>query len=172
MADMAGAPGSTATQTSSTSSSQLTRHKSRYKVTKFALKIEGQEEPISLHPVCINQIIIMQDYDNCIQPIFLVKAVLPPMIIDYIDTHISTVSFIIRLQLIDDNSAADLLKLDKSPNRDGVDDICNDSFILFSVDSGKTPNLAEDKSVVETMTGEKKNDILYRINQAGENMDN
>lgn len=172
MADMAGAPGSTTIQTTSTSSYQLTRHKSRYKVTKFALKIEGQEEPISLHPVCINQIIIMQDYDNCIQPIFLVKAVLPPMIIDYIDTHISSVSFIIRLQLIDDNSAADLLKLDKSPNRDGVDDICNDSFILFSVDSGKTPNLAEYKSVVETMTGEKKNDILYRINQAGENMAN
>lgn len=162
----------TAKQNSMSEENKLVRHKARYIVSKFALKLDGEEEMIELNPVCINEIVIMQDFDDCIQPIFQIKAVLPPLVIDYLNTNKSTTSIFIRFRRLDFNSGSDIIKLDKTINRDGIEDICNTEFVLFAPDSGKISNLDEYKSVVETVSGKKSSDILYQINKAGENLVN
>ena len=151
---------------------QISKHKSRYKIDKFALKIKEQVEMIELNPICIKEVVVVQDYDECIQPIFQIKAVLPPLIIDYINTHKDTTNIFIRLQRIDFESGADILKQDKVFNTSGIDNVCDTEFVLFSADSGKIKNLDEYKSVVETIRGQNSNDILYQINKSGENFAN
>ena len=151
---------------------QISKHKSRYKIDKFALKIKEQVEMTELNPICIKEVVVVQDYDECIQPIFQIKAVLPPLIIDYINTHKDTTNIFIRLQRIDFESGADILKQDKVFNTSGIDNVCDTEFVLFSADSGKIKNLDEYKSVVETIRGQNSNDILYQINKSGENFAN
>ena len=80
---------------------KLVLHKSKYIVSKFALNGPDFPEMVDLIPQSIRQIYIIQDFDNCIQPIFQIQVTLPPLVIDYINTHKSDVSFYLRFKEID-----------------------------------------------------------------------
>lgn len=173
MADLAStSSNSQQSQSGSENIYKLARHKSKYKVKQFAIISDDFPEPLELNPIGINKIFIIHDYDNCIQPILQLQVVLPPLIIDYINTNKSKISFLFRFQIIDYVNAAENFMMDQDFKSNGVIDLCNEKFVLFSPDSGKVPNLGEYKSVVETINGETDNNILYQIAKSGENLVN
>ena len=174
MADMAD---TTATSSESTSESQeqelsLKMHKSLYKVKNFSIKSPSLTEPIELATECINSIFIIQDFDECIQPVFQVQAVLPPLVIDYILMNKTQVSIHLRLQQIDLIDASEHLIVDKNWKENGAVDITNDDYILFSADGGRVPNLSDYQVLSETISGESESDMLTKIKTAGSNFAN
>ena len=150
----------------------LSPHKSKYKVSKFTLMFPEFTEPIEMNPIAINRLLMVHDYDTCIQPIIKIECVLPPLIIDYINTHKSTVSFYIRFQKLDYIKAADTFEADKAYSPNGLEDIFNDKFVLFSPDLGHIDNVAEYQNVVETIKGKSDPNIPYELNKSGENFAN
>lgn len=150
----------------------LSPHKSKYRVATFSLMSPEFEEPVELNPIAINKILMVHDYDTCIQPIIKIECVLPPLVIDYINTHKSIVSFCIRFQKYDYIKAADSFEADKAFTPNGVEDIFNDKFVLFSPDLGHIDNVSEYQKVVETIKGKSDANIPYQLNKSGENFAN
>ena len=174
MADM-GSTNNTSSASEDQSQEQelsLVGHKSLYKVQTFAIKSPDLEEPITLVPECINNILIIQDFDECLQPVFQVTAVLPPLIIDYILMNKTKISINMRLQQIDLLDPSEHLVVDKNWKSNGTSDITNDDYILFSADGGRVPNLSDYQELSETISGESENDMLTKIKTAGSNFAN
>ena len=174
MADM-GSTNNTSSASEDQSQEQelsLVGHKSLYKVQTFAIKSPELEEPITLVPECINNILIIQDFDECLQPVFQVTAVLPPLIIDYILMNKTKISINMRLQQIDLLDPSEHLVVDKNWKSNGTSDITNDDYILFSADGGRVPNLSDYQELSETISGESENDMLTKIKTAGSNFAN
>lgn len=174
MADMADTSTNTneSTDQSQEQALSLSNHKAKFKVETFNLKTPDLEEPIELAPECINRIVIIQDFDNNIQPIFKVDAVLPPLVINFILSNKMNVSINLRLQEIDYINAEEQFNLNGDWKTNGTLDICNDDFILFSADGTKVPNLSDYQKVAETITGQSQPDLINQVKTAGYNMSN
>lgn len=152
---------------------KLVLHKSKYIVSKFALIGPDFPEMVDLIPQAIRQIFIIQDFDNCIQPIFQVQVTLPPLVIDYINTHKSEVSFYIRFKEIDYMRAEENYTVDNAPyNNNGSEDICNGVFILFSADVGRVENLSSYQKANEIITGDSTVNNINNIMGQGHNFKN
>ena len=111
---------------------KITPHKSKYKVKLFAISDPELSEDVVLHPTAIESINIIQDFESCFQPIVQICCVLPPMVLDFINTHQETMSFILRLQEIDCLSS----------NINTIDDNFNDESII-TTESKKTSFILE-----------------------------
>lgn len=152
---------------------KLVLHKSKYIVSKFSLNGPDFPEMVDLIPQSIRQIYIIQDFDNCIQPIFQIQVTLPPLVIDYINTHKSDVSFYLRFKEIDYMRAEENYTVDNAPyNTNGSEDICNGLFILFSADVGRVENLSSYQKATEIITGEKNIELINNITGQGANFKN
>ena len=174
MADMADTSANTNEDTGENQEETLTlsNHKAKFKVENFSLKTPDLEEPIELARECINRIVIIQDFDKNIQPIFLINAVLPPLVINFILSNKMNVSIHLRLQEIDYINASEQFDLTGNYKENGTLDICNDDFILFSADGSKMPNLSDYQKVAEAITGKSQPDLLNQVKAAGYNMSN
>jgi len=177
--------GTTSSNTSSTKDTQtteedkskekepsLTSHKAKYKVASFKLISTEFKEPIELLPASVTKIIVVQDFDSLLQPVMELKVILPPLIIDYINTHRNMVSFFLTFQQQDYLSAREnwITTGDFDPNT--LTNVCSDKFIFFSADQTKMPNLGDYKMVAETIMGTENPNLLYEINKSGQNMIN
>ena len=150
----------------------LSAHKAKFKVETFNVKTPDLEEPIELATECINRIVIIQDFDKNIQPIFMVNAVLPPLIINFILSNKMNVSINLRLQEIDYISADEQFNLNGDWKENGTLDICNDDFILFSADGSKVPNLSDYQRITEAVNGKELPDLMSQIRSTAFNQAN
>ena len=150
----------------------LTSHKAKYTVSSFKLISTEFKKPIELNRICISKIILVHDYDNLLQPVMEIKAILPPLLIDYINTHRNMVSFFLTFQQVDYLSAQQNFTPTSDFDENGITNVCSDKFIFFSADQSKMPNLGDYKLVTETIMGRENDNLLYEIEKAGSNMIN
>jgi hypothetical protein len=138
MADIA-STSSTTTSTTSTAKQEpeLQSHMYRYKVVTFTIENTKDEDykeynyMIPLDPVSIKVIKLVQNFDIDIHPIFEITAVLPPPVVDYINTHMNDIKFILRIDMIDfvtpnNNMVAGS---GRAYDTNGAEILCDDKFI-------------------------------------------
>ena len=149
---------------------KITPHKSKYKVKLFAISDPELSEDVVLHPTAIESINIIQDFESCFQPIVQICCVLPPMVLDFINTHQETMSFILRLQEIDYLSS-NVNTIDDNFNDNGAVDICNGKYIQISADTTKMPNKNAYMAAGEIIDG-KREESTKSILVHGSNLQN
>jgi hypothetical protein len=162
---------STTADKTATREPEIINHKSKYKVTSFSLIDPNIKDPIVLLPESINKITIIQDFENCVQPVIKLEVVFPPLIVDYISQHKGEISFFLRVQLINYASAQNNFQMEGNYPVTATDDICNGKFIMFTEESSQMPNKALYESVSRTITGDEKKTI-DDITKCGENLIN
>ena len=142
---------------------KLENHKYRYKVSTFEIETKDpafadQNYRITLAPICIKTISLLSNFDQFLQPVMEVTAVLPPPVVDYIRVHKDEISFIIRIDMVDFLSGANMHSggSDKDYADNGVEELCKDKFIFVTPDTMKTPNLGEYIDVSDVLASNEK----------------
>ena len=160
MADIANTSTTQSTTQSSTKKDQdLQPHMYRYRVVTFTIETPKDEDYreqkylIALDPVNIRTIKLIQDFDIAIHPILEITAILPPPVIDYINTHMNDIKFILRIDMVDfvDPKNNYLAGGDRGYDTHGDEILCNDKFITFIPNNMKMPNLTDYKAVSDVL---------------------
>ena len=158
---------------------KLENHKYRYKVSTFEIETKDpafadQNYRITLAPICIKTISLLSNFDQFLQPVMEVTAVLPPPVVDYIRVHKDEISFIIRIDMVDFLSGANMHSggSDKDYADNGVEELCKDKFIFVTPDTMKTPNLGEYIDVSDVLASNEKASEIKGIIKAGHNSAN
>ena len=169
------------TQTSSKKEQDLQPHMYRYKVVTFTIETPKDEDYreqkylIPLDPTCIRVIKLIQDFDTAIHPIFEITAVLPPPVVDYINTHINDIKFILRIDMVDFvNPTNNYLSGSKGQGYDthGDEILCNDKFITFVPNNMKSPNLADYKTASDVLAAKENSKNTIDLFAYGHNTAN
>lgn len=157
----------------------LEPHKYRYKISTFTIETKDeafreQKYMIPLNPICVKRIILIQDFDQFLQPVMQVDLTLPPVVIDYIHQHRDEVSFIIRIDMVDFIIAANnqVGGTDQDYKENGSEILCNAKFVTFTPDTMKTPNLAEYVEISDVLSGTDDASRTDSIIKAGHNSAN
>jgi hypothetical protein len=181
MADIA-STSSTTTSTTSTAKQEpeLQSHMYRYKVVTFTIENTKDEDykeynyMIPLDPVSIKVIKLVQNFDIDIHPIFEITAVLPPPVVDYINTHMNDIKFILRIDMIDfvtpnNNMVAGS---GRAYDTNGAEILCDDKFITFVPDNMKMSNLADYRTVSDVLAAKENSKNTIDLFAYGHNTAN
>ena len=158
---------------------QLETHKYRYKVTTFTIETKDpafadQKYLIPLAPICIKTIMLLANFDQFLQPVMKITAILPPPVVDYIRVHKDEISFILRIDMVDFLSGANNQAggSDKDYAENGTEILCDDKFIFITPDTMKQPNLGEFIEVSDVLASNEKASEIKGIVKAGHNTAN